>query len=129
MTICDISESHGDPLLKATKTILRRKYKVKTGIPCLFSSEKPPRKLLPFTEVDEDPSDYQTLPDIHMRVRIVPVLGPMPAIWGNVLAMFAINKICKQQFDPQPVEARGRRYWDSLILKVNSKEDKHSAEM
>merc|ERR1712137_986287 len=78
LTVCDISEAMGDPLLRATKNVLRTKYNIRGGVPCLFSTEKPPVKLLPFMEEDEDPSEYQTLPEIHMRVRIVPVLGPCP---------------------------------------------------
>ena len=121
-TICDISEAVGDPLLRSTKVILSKKYKIKRGIPCLYSTEKPPRKLLPFAEEDEDPSDYQTLPEIHMRVRIVPVLGPMPAIWGNALSMYVINTICGLKFSPQPIETRGRKFWDSLLNRVRQTE-------
>ena len=125
ITICDISEAMGDPLLRATKGVLTKTYKIRKGVPCLFSTEKPPRKLLPFTEEDEDPNDYQTLPEIHMRVRIVPVLGPMPAIWGNALAMYVINVICGLKFEPQPLETRGRKYWDNLLTRIRSTEKKY----
>merc|ERR1712110_965805 len=127
LTVCDISEAMGDPLLRATKNVLARTYKIRSGVPCLFSTEKPPVKLLPFMEEDEDPSEYQTLPEIHMRVRIVPVLGPMPAIWGNALAMFVINAICQQTYEPQPIEVRGRKYWDSLLKNVRRLELAHFA--
>ena len=88
----------------------------------MFSNEIPPRKLLPFSEPDANPLDYQQLPDIHMRVRIVPVLGPMPALWGNAIAQFVILKLAALEFNPNPIESRGRKFWDAFIQKVRKTE-------
>jgi len=54
-------------------------------------------------------------------------LGPIPAIWGNVLAMYVINTLCNQPFDPSPVESRGRRYWDGLVKNSTKLETNFSA--
>jgi len=128
LTICDISEAVGDPLLRATKARLAKQYKIRSGIQCLMSTEKPPRSLLPFLEgnSEEDPKEYQALPEIHMRVRIVPVLGPMPAIWGNAMAMFIITQLAQLEFQPRPLETRGgNKYFGSLLSRVIKLERKY----
>ena len=46
----------------------------------------------------------------------------MPAIWGNALSMYVINTICGLNFSPQPIETRGRKFWDSLLNRVRQTE-------
>lgn len=41
----------------------------------LYSTEKPEQELVPMTEEqEEDPSEFQALPEISTRVRTVPVM-------------------------------------------------------
>lgn len=89
INIADISLSLEDPLARSTRRRLRQRGIV-TGIPVVFSAEKPsPEKaaLLPLSEsaAEEGPIDQlAVLKDF--RVRILPVLGPLPAIFGLVIA-------------------------------------------
>ena len=83
--IGDISASTEDALSRQTRRRLRAKG-VKDGIPCVYSQEKTgPGKaqLLPLPE-DEfkkgGVNELGVLPDF--RVRILPVLGTMPAVFG-----------------------------------------------
>lgn len=94
--IGDISESTDDGLSRAT----RRKLKllgISTGIPVAYSTEKMGEgkaSLLPISEEEfkkGSVGDLGPLPDF--RVRILPVLGTMPAFFGYAVANHVILKI------------------------------------
>lgn len=102
--ISDLSESSNDPLSRAVRHRLKREHGIESGIPVVFSTEKPKVKLLPFkapTEENADPSDYQIVPGF--RVRIIPVLGPIPAMFGQVMASHVITSIGGFRVDFEPV--------------------------
>ncbi|KAG0004542.1 hypothetical protein BGZ80_004280 [Entomortierella chlamydospora] len=111
--ISDISETFEDPLARA----VRRKIKamgVDTGIEVVYSTEKPHHvKLLPLDETQAQEADeYAALPDF--RSRILPVLGPLPAMFGMSMAMFITCKIAGWPIEPMPIKLR-----DSLYLRVH----------
>lgn len=92
----DISESTDDGLSRAT----RRKLKVlgvSTGIAVAYSTEKMAEgkaSLLPISDEEYNKGsvgDLGPLPDF--RVRILPVLGTMPAVFGYTVANHVILKI------------------------------------
>ncbi|XP_021891363.1 tRNA threonylcarbamoyladenosine dehydratase isoform X1 [Carica papaya] len=92
--IADLRESTNDPLSRAVRHRLRKDYGIESGIPIVFSLEKPKARLLPFkgpTGEEENPSDYQIVPGF--RVRIIPVLGTIPAIFGQVMASYVITQL------------------------------------
>ncbi|PNX70225.1 rossmann-fold NAD(P)-binding domain protein, partial [Trifolium pratense] len=77
---------------------LRKEHDIEGGIPVVFSLEKPKVKLLPFkapTGEEENPSDYQIVPGF--RVRIIPVLGTIPAIFGQVMASYVLTDLAGLQ--------------------------------
>lgn len=111
--IGDISASTDDPLSKSTRRRLRA-LGVKEGIPVVFSTERPgPGKaqLLPLNE-DEvkkgDVGDLGVLPDF--RVRILPVLGTMPAIFGLAVANHVILSISGYPHEYLPSKNRDSMY-------------------
>lgn len=70
----------------------------------MFSLEKPKVKLLPFrgpNGEEENPSDYQIVPGF--RVRIIPVLGTIPAIFGQIMASFVVTQLARFQVQTEPV--------------------------
>jgi tRNA threonylcarbamoyladenosine dehydratase len=98
ISIGDISVSIEDPLSKSVRRRLRISG-VKDGIPVIFSTEKPgPGKaaLLPLSKEEFDKGevgDLGVLPDF--RIRILPVLGTMPAMFGYAAATHAICSIAE----------------------------------
>ena len=92
----DISTTIEDPLSKSTRRRLRA-LGIAEGIPAVFSTEKPgPGKaqLLPLPEEEFQKGgvdELGVLPDF--RVRILPVLGTMPALFGHAIANFVMLKI------------------------------------
>ncbi|CAL9224605.1 unnamed protein product [Arabidopsis halleri] len=102
--VADIRESTIDPLSRSVRHRLRREHGIEGGIPVVFSLEKPKAKLLPFkgpNGVDENPSDYQVVPGF--RVRIIPVLGTIPAIFGQIMASYVITQLAGVQVQMEPI--------------------------
>ena len=92
----DISASLEDPLSKSTRRRLRA-LGISEGIPVVYSIEKPgPGKatLLPLPDEEYakgSVGELGVLPDF--RVRILPVLGTMPAVFGLMIANHVIMEI------------------------------------
>ncbi|XXG53610.1 hypothetical protein AAC387_Pa03g1685 [Persea americana] len=102
--IADLRESSNDPLSRAVRHRLKKDYGIEGGIPVVFSLEKPKVKLLPFkgpTGEKENPSDYQIVPGF--RVRIIPVLGTIPAIFGQVMASYIVTRLAGFSVQTEPV--------------------------
>lgn len=102
--IADLRESTNDPLSRAVRHRLRKDHGIEGGIPVVFSLEKPKVKLLPFrgpNGEEENPSDYQIVPGF--RVRIIPVLGTIPAIFGQIMASFVVTQLARFQVQTEPV--------------------------
>ena len=114
----DISTSFEDPLSQATRRRLKL-LGIKDGIPVVFSTEKPgPGKaqLQPMDEKEVEKGNVESLgvlPDF--RVRILPVLGTMPAIFGYTLANHVICSIADYPLEYR-VGDRGRdKMYDGIL--------------
>ncbi|KAF3768552.1 hypothetical protein M406DRAFT_344685 [Cryphonectria parasitica EP155] len=122
----DISSSTDDPLSRAT----RRKLKlqgVTHGIPAVYSTERTAdgkAQLLPLAE-DEfkkgSVGDLGPLPDF--RVRILPVLGTMPAIFGLTVANHVILHITGYPTDYIESKGSGKLY-DSVFSTIQANEER-----
>ncbi|KAJ1698871.1 hypothetical protein LUZ63_007383 [Rhynchospora breviuscula] len=101
--IADLRESTNDPLSRAVRYRLRKDYGIDGGFPVVFSLEKPKVKLLPFqtSKEEENPLDYQIVPGF--RVRIIPVLGTIPAIFGQVMATYVATQLAEFSVQTEPV--------------------------
>ncbi|KAF5186027.1 tRNA threonylcarbamoyladenosine dehydratase [Thalictrum thalictroides] len=102
--VADLRESINDPLSRSVRSRLRKDYGIEGGIPVVFSLEKPKVKLLPFkgsSGEEENPSDYQVVPGF--RVRIIPVLGTIPAIFGQVMASYVLTQLSGFHVQTEPV--------------------------
>jgi tRNA A37 threonylcarbamoyladenosine dehydratase len=113
ISIGDISASTDDPLSKTTRRKLRL-LGVKEGIPVVFSTERPgPGKaeLQPLSEEEfakGSVGELGVLPDF--RVRILPVLGTMPAIFGLAVANHVILSITGYPHEYLPSKSRDKLY-------------------
>jgi tRNA A37 threonylcarbamoyladenosine dehydratase len=92
----DIADTIEDPLSRSTRRGLRARG-IASGIQVVFSSEKPSKecaKLLPLPDDEFEKGkvdELSTLP--NFRVRILPVVGTMPAIFGLVCANIVLMSI------------------------------------
>jgi tRNA A37 threonylcarbamoyladenosine dehydratase len=124
--IGDISVSTEDPLSRSTRRRLRA-VGVSGGIPVVYSTEKPGEgkaQLLPLPEEEfakGSVGDLGVLPDF--RVRILPVLGTMPAVFGYACANYVILKITGYPCEELPPKGRDKMY-EGILAQLQSSEEK-----
>ncbi|KAJ4298758.1 hypothetical protein N0V88_003790 [Collariella sp. IMI 366227] len=122
----DIGASFEDGLSRATRRRLKL-LGVSSGIPVVYSTEKMgmgKAALLPLAEEEFQKGsvgDLGVLPDF--RVRILPVLGTMPAVFGYTVANHVILKITSYPMDYQPAKARDKMY-EAILAYVQASEEK-----
>ena len=122
----DISASAEDPLSRSTRRRLRS-LGIASGIPAIFSSEKSgPGKaqLLPLPEEElhkGSVDELGVLPDF--RVRILPVLGTMPAFFGLCAANYVLLEISGYPHECTPFKARVKMY-DGILATLQGSEEK-----
>ena len=126
--IGDISTSAEDPLSRSTRRRLRAPpYNISSGIPVVYSSEKPgPGKaqLLPLPEDEFQKGKVGELAPLQdFRVRILPVLGTMPAAFGYALANHVILNTAG--YPVEYIEAKGReKMYDGILTQLQGSEEK-----
>lgn len=123
----DISTSIEDPLSKATRRRLKL-LGISSGIPVVFSTEKPglgKAELMPIAEEEVEKGnvgDLGVLPDF--RVRILPVLGTMPAVFGYTVANHVICSVAEYPMEYR-VGDRGReKMYDSILSALQGLEER-----
>jgi hypothetical protein len=124
--IGDISASTDDPLSKSTRRKLRL-LGVNHGIPVVFSTERPgPGKaeLQPLAEEEFAKGNVGELGVLaDFRVRILPVLGTMPAIFGLAVANHIILAISGYPQEYLPSKSRDKMY-DGILGALQGAEER-----
>ncbi|KAF3907807.1 hypothetical protein ABW21_db0208538 [Orbilia brochopaga] len=117
----DISETTEDPLSKATRRMLRQRG-VATGIPVVYSTEKPgPGKaqLLPVPDSEHEKGNVNELGVLeNFRVRILPVLGTMPATFGLATANHILCKLAAYPLEYLPGNTRFRPQFYGQVINL-----------
>ncbi|KAK9420900.1 hypothetical protein SUNI508_00991 [Seiridium unicorne] len=122
----DIGTSTDDRLSRATRRRLKLKGITK-GIPTVFSTEKSGEgkaELLPLPEEEFNKGsvgDLGVLPDF--RVRILPVLGTMPAVFGYTVANHVILAVTGYPLDYAPAKGRDKMH-DGILAGLQGSEEK-----
>jgi tRNA A37 threonylcarbamoyladenosine dehydratase len=92
----------------------------------IYSSEKTIAKLADLTEEQKSQSDKSQFGNVdNMRIRVIPVLGPLPAIMGQSLASIALCELGKKPIH-QPVtgERVSRSVRNKIHQQLTSREHK-----
>ncbi|KAI5293104.1 hypothetical protein KEM52_005828 [Ascosphaera acerosa] len=127
IAVGDISLSTDDPLSRSTRRRLKL-LGVSTGIPVVFSTEKPgPGKasLLPLPEEEFQKGqvgELGVLPDF--RVRILPVLGTMPAAFGYTIANHVICSIAGYPMEYNPGGKFREKMYESIFGALQGQEER-----
>ncbi|SMN17750.1 similar to Saccharomyces cerevisiae YHR003C TCD1 Protein of unknown function, localized to the mitochondrial outer membrane [Maudiozyma saulgeensis] len=117
INVGDLSVTEEDPLARAVRRRLKQKGIV-TGVPVVFSAEKPdPRKakLLPLPDNEYEKGQVGELSALRdFRVRILPVLGTMPAIFGLTIVTYILTKV--SGYPMNPIEGKNRiKVYDGIL--------------
>ncbi|KAH9848520.1 hypothetical protein C2E23DRAFT_843286 [Lenzites betulinus] len=123
--ISDISYTMYDPLARSVRRRLRLAG-VSSGIPVVYSTEVPGEvKLLPLPEEEFKKGNVKELGVFDdFRVRILPVLGPLPAIFGLHIATFILCELAgKPIHNPLPVKGR-KKFNERLARDLQKREEK-----
>ncbi|KAI9223714.1 hypothetical protein BC828DRAFT_375256 [Blastocladiella britannica] len=100
--VADISETTEDPLARAVRALLRREHGIETGVTVVYSTERatpglgliaPGGDQEPEAGTSTDMAEFAPLPTF--RASILPVLGPLPALFGNALAAYVLTTLAQ----------------------------------
>eukprot|EP00300_Choanocystis_sp_HF-7_P001784 c11430_g1_i1.p1 GENE.c11430_g1_i1~~c11430_g1_i1.p1 ORF type:complete len:287 (-),score=50.10 c11430_g1_i1:52-912(-) len=119
LRIGDISETQEDALARSVRAKLRN-YKITEGVPCVFSTERCTVGLLPKGDHIDNAEDFQILKGF--RVRIMPVLGTIPAMFGNAMASYVLCELAGKSFEPYPVGLSGSKAITRMYDRVRKRE-------
>lgn len=90
------------------------------NITCIYSIEKNMVNLLPLTEEQaQAPNEFGAVD--YMRLRIIPVLGTTPSIFGLGLASYSLCKIADKLYSPELSERMSKNLKHKIrqVLKKN----------
>ena len=90
----------------------------------VFSSEKVVAKLAEITDEQKEEGMHNFGAVDNMRVRVLPVVGTMPAIMGQTLAAAALCELGGKPFSPVGAERVGRNVRHKLYQHLKSREKK-----
>ena len=94
-----LAKSAVDPLARALRRELnKRKVKFNT-VQMVYSAEKTDVNLLPLNESQKEDLDEAQIMK-GFRIRIVPVLGCSPALFGISIAAFVLTELGEKPFSP-----------------------------
>ncbi|KAI0259995.1 hypothetical protein BC834DRAFT_942561 [Gloeopeniophorella convolvens] len=124
--IADLSATHYDPLARAVRQRLRAVLapthpQHTYSIPVVYSTEPPSDvRLLPLADAELARGGVDELAPLRdFRVRILPVLGPLPALFGLHAATYVLCALAGRPLErPLPVRHRKKLYermWKDLL--------------
>ncbi|KAK1216609.1 hypothetical protein PQX77_020729 [Marasmius sp. AFHP31] len=123
--ISDISYTVYDPLARSVRRRLRL-MGVSSGIPVVYSTEVPGEvKLLPLPEEEFQKGPVKELGVFDdFRVRILPVLGPLPSIFGLFIATYILCELAEKPIlNPLPIKNR-KKVYERLLRDFLHREEK-----
>jgi tRNA A37 threonylcarbamoyladenosine dehydratase len=134
--ISDLQTASRDPLASKLRQSLKRLGKNEDTtsymeymddmdkLSVVYSSEKTVVKLADFTDEQKEQGVHQFGAVDGMRIRIIPVLGTMPAVMGQTLAALALCELGKKPFSPVTGERVGRNVRMKLHQHLKNRENK-----
>lgn len=111
----------GDPLATKMRYFLAKKGIPTSSITTVYSSEKSVAKLLPLdAEQAENPNQFGNVE--NFRLRVIPVLGTTPALFGQTMAAYVLCALAGQPFVPEAVARLSRDQRNKLFQKLLDRE-------
>ncbi|WFD20547.1 hypothetical protein MCAP1_002794 [Malassezia caprae] len=93
-------------------------------LPCVYSTEKSDTHLLPLPDEEFEKGAVKELAAFDdFRVRILPVLGPLPAMFGLAAATYILCDIAQYKLEPLAIKGR-RKLYEKLFADLNVSESR-----
>ncbi|KLO18992.1 ubiquitin-protein ligase molybdopterin-converting factor [Schizopora paradoxa] len=125
--ITDIASTTEDPLSRAVRVRLRKEHRITTGITVVYSSEPPVEalKLIPLSEEERQKGDVKHLA-VHddFRVRVIPVFGPLPSIFGLHVASYIICDVAGMPIQRPLANKNRKKLYEKLMVELKTREEK-----
>lgn len=87
----------------------------------VYSVEKPVVALMPLSEEQRgNPQEFGAVE--HLRLRVLPVLGTSPAIFGQAMASFALTSLAGLPYSPEPGDRLSKNVKHRVRQKLNATE-------
>ncbi|OQR91308.1 ubiquitin-activating enzyme (E1) [Thraustotheca clavata] len=110
-----------DPLATKIRFFLKKKGVDASLITTVYSSEKTIAKLLPLdAEQATNPGAFGNVE--NFRIRVIPVLGTMPAMFGQSMAAFVLTEIAGAPINPENVPKLGRDQRNKYYQRLQQRE-------
>ncbi|RLN31569.1 hypothetical protein BBJ28_00009057 [Nothophytophthora sp. Chile5] len=121
LQIGSLKDAVRDPLATKIRYFLKKKGISSSEITTVFSSEKSVCKLLPLEgEQAEKPEEFGNVE--NFRIRVIPVLGTMPALFGQSMAAYVLCDLAGQKIAPEGVARLSRDQRNKLFQKLQQRE-------
>ncbi|CBJ33328.1 conserved unknown protein [Ectocarpus siliculosus] len=97
-------------------------------VECVYSSEEQVTEMLPLSkEQEKNPGDFGVVD--NFRVRVLPVLGTTPAIFGQTMACWVLCEIGRKPFSPLVVCHMSSKLRHKMLQRLRSREKRvHGAD-
>jgi tRNA threonylcarbamoyladenosine dehydratase len=136
--ISDLRTASRDPLASKLRQSLKRRLSSSNNndntttsymddmdrLTVVYSSEKTVMKLADFTEEQKEQGVHQFGAVDGMRIRVIPVLGTMPAVMGQTLAAMTLCELGNKPFSPVTGERVGRNVRNRIFQHFKRREYK-----
>ncbi|KAG5923318.1 hypothetical protein E4U42_004991 [Claviceps africana] len=126
IVVGDIGASRDDGLSRATRRRLKL-LGITSGIPAVYSTEQSGQGKAELLPLPEDEFQKGSVGDLgvmpNFRVRILPVLGTMPAVFGLTAANHVILSITGYPLDYAPAKGRDKMY-EGILTYVQGSEER-----
>ena len=101
--IAPISDCINDPLASKIKWKLKKHGVAAEDVMSVFSIEKPVCNLLPLDDDQKaSPQDFGAVD--YLRLRVMPVLGTSPAVFGQAMASYVLCSLAGKEYTPEACE-------------------------
>jgi tRNA A37 threonylcarbamoyladenosine dehydratase len=114
LRVSALSDCMNDPLASKIKWKLKKHGVSADDVMSVFSIEKPAVELLPLDEEQAAaPQDFGTVD--YLRIRVMPVLGTSPAIFGQAMASKALTVLAQQEYNGEVCERMSKSLKHKLL--------------
>jgi len=119
----DVFHSESDPMAKDVRIRLK-KAGVKKSVPVVYSTEKVATGYLKDLDEDQANNAHELAAFDNFRVRILPVCGTIPAMFGNALASHTLCHIAGHSLDTKTNASHKESTYQKILKATMDREKK-----